>query len=94
MSRIPDIKNFYEGCFMLSMKTSNNQEVIDRMPFYKYLSLSESLNKYIEMENKANGGESTSDEANKQMDSVKSSSEEMMNKAKSNFKMPSFSKFK
>lgn len=93
MSRIPNLKDFYDGCLMMSIKTSNNQEIIDRMPFHRYLNLSESLNKYIEMENKANGS-GEGNPAEDQMNQVKANSEEMMNKVKSDFKVPSFSKFK
>lgn len=94
MSRIPNLNSFYEGCLFMSIKTSNNQEIIDRMPFNRYLKLTEALNKYVEMENKANNGESTGNETQNQMDEVKASSEDMMNKARTSFKMPSLPKFK
>lgn len=90
VSRIPNLEDFYDGCLLMSLKTSNNQEIIDKMSFNKYLNLSAALNRYIERENAANNGENTNTEAEDKMKEIKNSSNEMMAKAKSQFKVPSF----
>lgn len=94
MSKL-DSDSFLETCMLMSIKTSNNQEIIDRMEYNKFIKLAKNLNKYIEAENKANGSEGTGhEEANKQMDSIKSQSASTMSGMKNNFKMPSMAKFK
>lgn len=90
MSIIGDLDGFYENCALMSIKTSNNQEIIDKLPFWKYTKLQKGLNKYLEAEAKQNGDNSTSpnDEAKNQMESMKASSSTMMNQMKSSMKMP------
>ena len=81
----------------MSIKTSNNQDVIDKMEYNKFYKLAKNLNKYIEAEHKANGGgegSSQQDEANKQVENMKAQSNSMMSGVKNNFKMPSMPKFK
>ena len=93
MSKI-NTENHYETCMLMSIKTSNNQEIIDRMEYNKFLILAKNLNKYIEAENNANGGEGgQKEEINNEMDSMKAKSQSMMSGMKNNFKMPS-TKFK
>ena len=42
---------------MISVKTSNSFEQIERMEFWKFTNLSKSLNKYLEAENARSNGE-------------------------------------
>lgn len=86
MSSIRDLDGFYEGCFTMSLKTSNNQNVIDNLPFNTYLKLQKALNKFIENENKQNGGEP--DEMNNHMKQYQEHSAGIMNQMKASMKLP------
>ena len=55
MSRIPDLHKFYENCMLMSIKSSNNQNIIDELPFWKFIILSKGLDKYIPPHIKAFG---------------------------------------
>ena len=91
MSIISDIDIFYENCMLMSIKSSTNQEIIDRLPFWKYVKLQKSLNKYMEAEAKQNGANSSSGNEDMQnhMDSMKQNTSGMMNSMKNNMRMPS-----
>ena len=89
VSIIPDLNIFYDNCLLLSIKSSNNQEIIDKMPFWKFIKLQKSLSKYIEAERNQNGNNSNeNDEFKNNMAGMQQSTSSMMNQMKSNFKMP------
>lgn len=90
LSRITDLDGFYESCLMMTIETSNNQEIINRMPFNKYLRLQKALSKYIEAKNKAESGQVNNEQMNNQMESFRQQSASMMSQMKSNFKIPKF----
>lgn len=91
---IVNLENHYDTCLMMSVKTSNNQEVLDRMPFNKFAKLVKSLQKYIEAENKANSGESHKEYTEETMNNMRQTTSGMMSQMKKpSFKMPSM-KFK
>lgn len=55
---IVDWDELYESMTVMECKTSNNFEIINRLPFYTFRIKAKYLNKYIEAENKnANGGD-------------------------------------
>ena len=86
MSRIPDLHKFYENCMLMSIKSSNNQNIIDELPFWKFIILSKGLDKYLEAEAKQNG-------AKNHMEGMRQNTSGMMNKFKSSMKPPNM-KFK
>lgn len=88
MSVINDLDGFYENCTLMAIKTCNNQDVIDNMPFWKYIKLQKALNKYLDAEAKQNGANTDSDNMQGHMDNMKSSTTGMMNNMKSSMKMP------
>ncbi len=81
---------YMDECIILSVRTSNHQEVIENMEFYKFRSLIKSLNKYIEAENKANNGETNSEELTKQTGDLMKNAKSTMG----NFKTPALPKTK
>lgn len=88
---IIDWEDYMDECVILSIKTSNNQEIIENMEFFKFRSLIRSLNKYLEAENKNNGN-------NEEGGDLMQQSKDMMGNAKNllkgnklpNFKKPNF----
>lgn len=76
---------------LMSIKSANNQEIIDRMPFYKYVKLQKGLEKYMQAEAKQNGvnQEGGNEEMKTHMDNMTQSTSGIMNNIKSGFKMPS-----
>lgn len=90
MSIISDLDGFYENCTLMSIKTSNNQDIIDKLPFWKYIKLQKGLGKYLDAEAKQNGSntDSGNEDVKNQMENMKSSTSGMMNQMKSSMKMP------
>lgn len=82
----------YDQFIIMSVRTSNNYDVIKDMPFNKFNKLSKALNRYIDAENKRENGENP--DVQKQSEEMMSNQRSMMNKMKSSFKMPKMSKFK
>lgn len=92
MSIIKNLDEFYENCMLMSIKSSNNQDIIDKLPFFKYVKLQKALDKYLEAEAKQNGANTgnENEEAKNQMEGFKQNTSGMMNQMKSNFKLPKF----
>lgn len=74
-----DLNNHYKTCTLIAYKTSNNQEQLDKMPYYIFNNFTSYLNEIVEEENKKQGGGDGGDamgNANKmlsgQMNSAKS----------------------
>ena len=95
MSRIPDLHKFYENCMLMSIKSSNNQNIIDELPFWKFIILSKGLDKYLEAEAKQNGANTgtENEEMKNHMEGMRQNTSGMMNKFKSSMKTPNM-KFK
>ena len=91
MSIISNLDEFYENCMLMSIKSSNNQEIINKLPFYKYIQLQKALDKYLTKEAKQNGANTgnENEEMKNHVDGMKQSTNGMMNQMKSNFKLPS-----
>jgi hypothetical protein len=77
-------EHYFDEVIMLSIETSNSFEQIERMEFWKFLNLSKSLKKYLEIKNKQENGENPN---------IGAEHEKMMSKSKkmmstNNFKLP------
>lgn len=70
-----DLSKIYDDFIVMSVKTSNNQDIIDKMPYWKFINLTKKLGKYIESENKTNNGSGggAEEQTNKLMSNAKSS---------------------
>ena len=76
---------------MLSVKTANSFEQIEKMEFWKFTNLSKSLNKYLEAENKRENGENP--DVNKEHEKMMGQSKNMMRSMKPpTMKSPKFKK--
>ena len=79
---IIDLPNYYKTCTLISYKTSNNQEQLDKMPFYIFNNFTIYLNEIVEEENKGQKGNNDADgvmgNANKMMQGHMSSAKSMM----------------
>lgn len=84
---IVNLEDLSKMLALISYKTSNNQEILERMPFWRFNNLSIALNEIIEEENKGNNGEGH-DNSNfqKTFASQQKSFGSMMSQAKSGFK--------
>ena len=80
----------YDQIIIMSVKTSNNYDVIRNMPFNKFNKLSKALNRYIEEENKREKGDGSEEQksAEEMMSNQMSQQKSMMNSMKSSFKVP------
>lgn len=90
LQSIINAQQYFDECIIMSVRTSNSQEQIEKMEFWKFRNLLKSLNKYIESENK-NPTEGTENEdfqknLNGQSKNMMNSSKNMMNSSK--FKKP------
>ncbi len=86
---IIDLNSFYKTCTLIAYKTSNNQEQLDKMPYYIFNNFTTYLNEIVEEENKKSGGDGDNDmmgNANKMMSSQMASAKSMM----SGFSKPKF----
>lgn len=88
---IIDLNNFYKTCTLIAYKTSNNQEQLDKMPYYIFNNFTSYLNEIVEEENKNQGGDNNSGNdmmgnANKMMQGHMNSAKSMM----SGFSKPKF----
>lgn len=90
-SRI-SVSEFYKACCMISYKTSNNQQAIEKMPFYVFNNFNVYLHEILEAENKGSGGEQGT--AEDQYNRMQSQAKSNMKSMQSGFKMPSAGKFK
>jgi len=84
---IIDWNDYYENCIIMTVRTCNSMEAIERMEFHKFNSLLSHLNIYIDKENKAQNGDGTSnpaEDAKTEMAKNMASSKSMM----SSMKMP------
>lgn len=79
---IVDWNDLWEAMTVISVKTSNNLKIINKLPYYEFVTLSKYLNKYIEAENKQGGTENAEDQQN----SVMNQSNKMMGNAKNMLK--------
>jgi hypothetical protein len=48
--------DYYKTCTLISFKTANNQDIIDKMPFYVFNNFMIYLKDIMEEENNSNGG--------------------------------------
>ncbi len=71
--------DYYKSVIALSVRTSNNFQIIEDMEFHKFNSLMKYLNIYIEEENKQNNDGNA---ANEKMDDIKAKSNQMLADAK------------
>lgn len=46
-----DIESYYKNCFLIAYKTSNNQDVIDRLPFWQFNNMVAFLEEFLTEEN-------------------------------------------
>ena len=88
---IIDLNSFYKTCTLIAYKTSNNQEQLDKMPYYIFNNFTTFLNEIVEEENKKQGGEEGAGSdmmgnANKMMQGHMNSAKSMM----SGFSKPKF----
>lgn len=87
---IINLNDYYKTCTLISYKTSNNQEQIDKMPYYIFSNYVAFLNEIIEEENKGQKGNSNDNDpmANAQntMKNTMSGAKNMM----SGMKLPKF----
>lgn len=81
---IIDWETYIDEIVLVSVKTANNIETLERLEFFKFRFLTKGLKRYIEAENKQNGDSTEADK-------VKDSASDMMSKAKSSMKMPKLS---
>lgn len=75
-------EDYMDECIILSVKTSNNQEIIENMEFYKFRSLIKSLNKYLKAENASNNGETNQEDVQKQTGDLMNNAKNTMGKIK------------
>lgn len=88
---IIDLSNYYKTCTLISYKTSNNQEQLDKMPFYVFNNFTVYLNEIVEEENKGQSGDGKDSSgmmqnANKMMSGHMNSAKSMM----SGMKLPKY----
>lgn len=88
-----DIKEYEKACVLLEYKTGTNQNVLDKLEFYRFNNKMIFLNEILEEENKQNNNGNESDE-NNPMTNAKSMANNMMKNAKSSMKMPSLPSIK
>lgn len=86
-----DAEQYFDECIIMSVRTSNSQEQIEKMEFWKFRNLLKSLNKYIEAENKQTGNNSDNEEFQK---NIGEKSKNMMNQSKNMIKKPKIPKIK
>lgn len=88
------LEDYERACMVITYKTSDNQDVIDRMPFYRFNNRLIILGEMLESESgKKNDGDGSSEEQNSPQNQFK----ETMGNAKSmmkGLKPPSFNNFK
>lgn len=91
---IIDWDDLYQSITVMEVKTSNNTETINRMPFHVFTTKIKYLNKYIEAENKqSEGGEEAPDANSAFADTQKQAKSLMKNSINpGNLKMPKISK--
>lgn len=77
-----DLNSYYKTCTLIAYKTSNNQEQLDKMPYYIFNNFTLYLNEIVEEENKKSGGDNAGNDmmgnANKMMQGHMSSAKSMM----------------
>lgn len=78
-----DLKSFYKTCTLIAYKTSNNQEQLEKMPYYIFNNFTIYLNEIVDEENKKSGGDDSDasgmmGNANKMMSSNMASAKSMM----------------
>lgn len=83
-----DLNDYQESCAFISTETSNNQDSINKMPFWVFNNYLVHLKKIIEEKNKTNngGGEDTKEQYSNMMSQSKNMYRSMGNKF--NFKPP------
>lgn len=79
-------QEYFDECIIMSVRTSNNQEQIEKMEFWKFRNLLKSLNKYIESENKTPSEGGTENEDFQK--NLGNQSKNMMNQSKNMMKKP------
>lgn len=89
LQSIINAQQYFDECIIMSVRTSNSQEQIEKMEFWKFRNLLKSLNKYIESENK-NPSEGTENEDFQK--NLNGQSKNMMNSSKNMMKSPKFKK--
>lgn len=80
---IVDWNDLWEAMTVISVKTSNNLKIINKLPYYEFVTLSKYLNKYIESENKQSGDNTSAEE---QQNNMMEQSSKMMGNAKNMLK--------
>ena len=80
---IVDWNDLWEAMTVINVRTSNNLKIINKLPYYEFVTLSKYLNKYIESENKQPGDNTSSEE---QQNNMMDQSNKMMGNAKNMLK--------
>lgn len=80
---IVDWNDLWEAMTVINVRTSNNLKIINKLPYYEFVTLSKYLNKYIESENKTPGDNTSSEE---QQNNMMDQSNKMMGNAKNMLK--------
>lgn len=88
-----DIKEYEKACVLLEYKTGTNQNVLDKLEFYRFNNKMIFLNEILEEENKQNNN-GESDENSNPISNTKTMADNMMRNAKSSMKMPSIPSIK
>jgi hypothetical protein len=82
---IVNAESYFDDCIIMSIKTSNSQEQIEKMEFWKFRNLLRSLNKYLEAENKGTENSETAENFNKNLGEQ---SKNMMSQSRNMIKTP------
>lgn len=86
-----DIAEYERACTLLEYKTGTNQDILDKLAFYRFNNKMIFLNEIIEQENKNNGAENQDENS---PNNPKSMADNMMRQAKSNMKIPTLPSMK
>lgn len=74
---------YYKTCMFAAYKTSNNQDILERMPYFVFNNSSIFLNEFIDIENKGEGGDGASGAAEDMQATAKNTMNETMGSTKS-----------
>lgn len=81
--------DYYQACSFASFKTSNNQNILETLPYYVFNNNMIFLNEFIESENSSNGGKDS--DADSMQNTAKNTMKETMGSTKnmmSGIKLP------